>query len=206
MNKTLYLNTGIASIIAFILLVVMHFTWPLTEISLHDFISGNMDLSQMEKEEIIESIKLSYALDTVFIFCWVLSWCGVFLYFRSNGINLVRVCFALSLLGAAFDLTENAISYSLLIGNNNNTLDFLSVHSVFSDISYYLPMLASFILVMMTPKPVGLPNILVKFTGTVGVLFAVLGMYLQIFSPIPDLWFGLWFLSVSLLLFEAYKK
>ncbi len=206
MLKNTYLNTAIASFIAFSLLLIMFFTWPLTEFSLYDVILENVKLSDTEKNEVITSIGVNYALDTIFIFCWIASWLGLYLYFKSQNIKFVGIYFGLSLLGALLDLSENSISFSLLVGNFDNPKNFLLLHAFVRDISYWLPMLASFLLVINLPKQKGLSILMLKFIGIIGVLFAILGMYIQFFSSIPDYWFALWFLSATWVLLNAYKK
>ena len=206
MDKNIYLNTGIASFIAFALLIVMYFSWPLTEFSLNDVILETVKLSDTKKNEIIKSIGINYALDTIFIFSWIASWYGLFLYFKPLNIKLIRLWFGLSFLGALLDITENSISFSLLIGNYENPENSLLFHSIIRDISYWLPMLASFMLLMSIPKQNGITFTLLKFTGIIGVFFAILGMYIQFFSSIPDYWFGLWFLSSALFLIDCYRR
>ena len=206
MTKNIYLNTGIASLLAFILLLVMVFSWPLSEYSLNDVILENIKLSNIDKEHLIKLIGVNYALDTIFIFSWIVSWVGLYLHFKTLNVRLIGVCFGLSLLGALLDITENSISFSLLIGNNKNVENSLLIHTVIRDISYWLPMIASFILVLIIPKGKGFSNLLFKLTGVIGVLFAILGMYIQFFSPFPDYWFGLWPLATAFLLFNNYKK
>jgi len=184
----------------------MYFSWPLTEFSLHDVILETVELSYTKKNEIIESIGINYALDTIFIFSWVASWFGLFLYFKSLNIKLIGLYFGLSLLGAILDITENSISFSLLIGNYENPENFVLLHSIVRDISYWLPMLASFMLLISIPKHNGITFKLLKFTGIIGVLFAIPGMYIHYFSAIPEYWFGLWFLSAGLFLVDCYRK
>jgi hypothetical protein len=206
MTKNLYLNTGIASLIAFILLVIMYFSWPLKAYSLYDVILGNVNLSDLEKGDIIQSIGINYALDTIFIFSWIASWSGLYLHFKSLNVKGIGLCLGLSIAGALLDLSENSISFSLLTGNIKNPENVLLLHSFIRDISFWLPMVASFMLVMMIPKQSGLSYIALKFLGIIGVFFAILGMYIQSFSSIPYYWFGLWFLSSSLFLINNYRK
>ncbi|WP_157578218.1 hypothetical protein [Tenacibaculum ovolyticum] len=206
MNKNMYLNTGIASLLAFTLLLIMNYTWPLTEYSLNDVLLNNVSISGLEKESLIKSIGINYALDTVFIFSWIGSWIGIFLHFKSLKTNLIGVCFGLSFLGALLDITENSISFSLLIGNNKNVEGVLFIHSIVRDISFWLPMVASFMLVFIMPKMKGIGFILLKLTGIIGVLFAILGMYIQFFSVFPYYWFMLWFFAATIFLFENLSK
>ncbi|WP_043706400.1 hypothetical protein [Tenacibaculum ovolyticum] len=206
MNKNMYLNTGIASLLAFTLLLIMNYTWPLTEYSLNDVLLNNVSISGLEKESLIKSIGINYALDTVFIFSWIGSWIGIFLHFKSLKTNLIDVCFGLSFLGALLDITENSISFSLLIGNNKNVEGVLFIHSIVRDISFWLPMVASFMLVFIMPKMKGIGFILLKLTGIIGVLFAILGMYIQFFSVFPYYWFMLWFFAATIFLFENLSK
>lgn len=205
MNKTTYLNTAIASVLAFLLLLLMTFTWPDTGYGLYDVIMQSVDLSQTEKEHFIKQIGINYALDTVFIFSWIGAWVGLFLHFKHIKVKLINLCFALSLMGALLDITENSISFSLLIGHYNSPEKFLFLHSMITDISYWLPMIASFILVIVIPKEKGIPNALLKITGSIGVLFAILGMYIPQLSFFPYYWFCLWFLTSAIVLGYHYK-
>ena len=67
-------------------------------------------------------------------------------------------------------------------------------------------MVASFMLVFIMPKTKGIGFILLKLTGTIGVLFAILGMYIQFFSVFPYYWFMLWFFATTIFLFENLSK
>ncbi|WP_233900498.1 hypothetical protein [Tenacibaculum piscium] len=205
-TKNIYLNTGLASLIAFILLIIMNYSWPQTDYSLNDVILGNIELSEIDKGNFIKSIGINYALDTIFIFSWIGSWIGLFLHFKSLNVKLIGICFALSFLGALLDITENSISFGLLVGNNKSAESILFIHSIIRDISFWLPMLASFILTMIIQKQKGIAILFLKVVGIIGVLFAILGMYIQYFSAIPYYWFGIWFLASTIFLFSNYKK
>jgi len=206
MTKNIYLNTGLASLIAFILLIIMNYSWPQTDYSLNDVILGNIELSEIDKGNFIKSIGINYALDTIFIFSWIGSWIGLFLHFKSLNVKLIGICFALSFLAALLDITENSISFGLLIGKNKSAESILFIHSIIRDISFWLPMLASFILTMIIQKQKGIAILFLKVVGIIGVLFAILGMYIQYFSVIPYYWFGIWFLASTIFLFSNYKK
>ena len=205
-TKNIYLNTGLASLIAFILLIIMNYSWPQTDYSLNDVILGNIELSEIDKGNFIKSIGINYALDTIFIFSWIGSWIGLFLHFKSLNVKLIGICFALSFLGALLDITENSISFGLLVGNNKSAESILFIHSIIRDISFWLPMLASFILTMIIQKQKGIAILFLKVVGIIGVLFAILGMYIQYFSAIPYYWFEIWFLASTIFLFSNYKK
>ena len=206
MTKNIYLNTGLASLIAFILLIIMNYSWPETDYSLNDVILGNIKLSEIDKGNFIKSIGINYALDTIFIFSWIGSWVGLFLHFKSLNVKLIGICFGLSFLGALLDITENSISFGLLIGNNKSAESILFIHSIIRDLSFWFPMIASFILTMIIPKQKGIAIIFLKVIGIIGVLFAILGMYIQYFSEIPYYWFGIWFLASTIFLLNNYKK
>ena len=205
-TKNIYLNTGLASLIAFILLIIMNYSWPQTDYSLNDVILGNIELSEIDKGNFIKSIGINYALDTIFIFSWIGSWIGLFLHFKSLNVKLIGICFALSFLGALLDITENSISFGLLVGNNKSAESILFIHSIIRDISFWLPMIASFTLTIIIPKQKGIAILFLKIVGIIGVLFAILGMYIQYFSAIPYYWFGIWFLASAIFLFSNYKK
>ena len=205
-TKNIYLNTGLASLIAFILLIIMNYSWPQTDYSLNDVILGNIELSEIDKGNFIKSIGINYALDTIFIFSWIGSWIGLFLHFKSLNVKLIGICFALSFLGALLDITENSISFGLLVGNNKSAESILFIHSIIRDISFWLPMIASFTLTIIIPKQKGIAILFLKIVGIIGVLFAILGMYIQYFSAIPYYWFGIWFLASTIFLFSNYKK
>lgn len=208
MTKNAYLNTGFISLLSVVILVIMYYYRPLTQFSLNDVILGNVELSNIEKGNVTRAIGINYALDTVFIFTWIGSWAGLHLHFKSLNVKLIGICFGLSLLGALLDLTENAISYNLLIGNNKivTIKSSLFIHSIIRDLSYWLPMIASFVLVLTIPKSKRISNIFLKLMGSFGVLFAILGMYIPIFSAIPYYWFVLWFLATTIFMFDNYKK
>lgn len=191
---------------AFILLIIMNYSWPQTDYSLNDVILGNIKLSEIEKGSFIKSIGINYALDTIFIFSWIGSWIGLFLHFKPINSNIIGISFLASFLGALLDITENSISFGLLVGNNNNVENILFMHSIIRDISFWLPMIASFVLTIVIPIQKDLPIIFLKIAGTIGVLFAILGMYIQYFSVIPYYWFGIWFLASAIFLLNNYKK
>mgnify|MGYP000200104411 CR=1 FL=1 len=171
-----------------------------------DVILGNIELSEIDKGNFIKSIGINYALDTIFIFSWIGSWIGLFLHFKSLNVKLIGICFALSFLGALLDITENSISFGLLVGNNKSAESILFIHSIIRDISFWLPMIASFTLTIIIPKQKGIAILFLKIVGIIGVLFAILGMYIQYFSVIPYYWFGVWFLASTIFLFSNYKK
>ena len=206
MKKNLYLNTGIASLMAFILLIIMNYSWPQTDYSLNDVILGNIRLSEVEKGDFIKSIGINYALDTIFIFSWIGSWIGLFLHFKPINNKIIAISFIASLLGAVLDITENTLSFRLLLGNNDNVENILFIHSIIRDISFWLPMIASFVLTIVIPKQKEFTILFLKIAGIIGVLFAILGMYIQYFSAMPYYWFGIWFLASTIFLLNNYKK
>ena len=205
MTKNIYLNTGLASLIAFILLIVMKYTWPQIDYSINEVILGNIELPEVDKGNLIKSMGTNYALDTIFIFSWIGSWCGLFLHFKSINTKLIGICFGLSLTGALLDILENSIFYALLFGANKSADIILFIHYIIRDISFWLPMIASLILALTIPKQKGLATAFLKFAGIIGVLFAILGMYIPYFAAIPYYWFGLWFLAATIFLFDNYR-
>jgi hypothetical protein len=206
MTKNTYLFTGSASFIAFFLLIVMYFSWPVTEYSLYDVILYRANFTSFEKASFIKAIGINYAIDSVFILSWIVAWFGLFLHFKSLNVKLIGICLGLSLLGALLDIAENSISFTLLIGNHNKVEHYLLIHSIIRGLSYLLPVLASFLLAIIILKQKGFPSLLLKLTGILGILFAAPGIYIQYFSLIPDYWFGLLFLSIAIFLFANYKK
>ena len=204
MKNTLYIKTGLSSLIAFVLLIIMYFSWPLVDFSLNDVILGNVELSKFEKNKIIESIGYNYALDTIFIFTWVGAWCGLYIHFKKITNPLIRVSFFMSVLGAFLDLFENTISFSLLVNSfkNNSISDILFYHSLIRDLSFWLPMLASFIVSVTIPIKREVTNVLLVLSGTLGVVLAILGMYIQSLSYMAYCWFVLWFFVVALFLLK----
>lgn len=184
----------------------MNYTWPQTDFSLNDVILGNIKLSEVEKDNFVKLIGVNYALDTIFIFSWIGSWIGLFLHFKPINSKIVGISFIASFLGALLDITENSISFGLLLGNKNNAVNILFIHSIIRDISFWLPIVASFVLTIVIPKQKDLPILFLKVAGIIGVLFAILGMYIQYFSAIPYCWFGIWFLASTIFLLNNYKK
>lgn len=184
----------------------MYYTWPQTDYTLNDVILNHVKLSETDQTNFIKAIGINYALDTIFIFSWIVSWIGLFLHFKSLNVKLITLCFGLSFLGALLDITENTISFGLLIGNHKNAESILFIHTIIRDISFWLPMLGSFILTIIIPQQKSIETLVIKTVGSIGVVFAILGMYIQYFSAIPYYWFGAWFLASALFLFRHYKK
>jgi hypothetical protein len=205
MTKNVYLNTTIASVIAFVFLIIMIFSWPKTRYTLYDVILQNVNLNPEEKASFINIIGLNYALDTVFIFSWIGSWVGLFLHFKYLKVKLIEICFYLSLFGALLDILENTMSFTWLTGNYKVSLNMVILHTIIRDISYWLPMLASFIMVFCLSKQKGIPVMILKIIGSFGVGFAILGMYVKIFSFFPYYWFCLWFFASAIFLFNNFK-
>lgn len=206
MTKSAYLNAGFASLLACILLLIMNFSWPSTDYSVNDVILDNVKLSDTDKGNFIQAMRVNYTIDTIFIFSWIGAWIGLFLHFKSSDIKLIGMCLGLSLFGAVLDISENTIIFSLLIGNNSDVENYLFIQSLVRDFSYWLPMIAAFVLAITISGQKGVPVLLLKLTGIIGVLFAIIGMYNQYFSAIPDYWFGIFFLSAAIFFFDNWKR
>ena len=74
------------------------------------------------------------------------------------------------------------------------------VQSIMRDISFWLPMIASFVVTIVIPKQKEFPIVFLKIAGIIGVLFTILGMYIQYFSAMPYYWFRIWLLASTIFL------
>jgi len=210
MTKVNYFVTGCTSILASILLIILMQIWPLKDYSLYDIFAGNIALTDSQKSNLISSLQLNYALDSLLILFWIGSSIGLLMHFETLKINIkaIRISITISLLGALLDFTENAISMNLAyhFDNLKNTSNYILIHSITREISFWLPMISAFILALSLPKLNKFPTLFLFISGTLGIVFACLGMYLPTFSMFPIYWFGIWFFASGIFLLNEIKK
>jgi hypothetical protein len=206
MTKHQYLVTGIISLLAFILLLILFYLDGLTEPTFGEAVTRTAYQSAIERENFIALMRTNYAIDSFFIFCWIGAWAGIYSHFRRENLRLVAVYFALGILGALMDLLENTIGFSLVLGMWESSSDLPFFHSVVREFSYWLPMAGVFILALLMRGFTGFPTVFFRLVGIVGVGIAAIGMYIPALKYVPSAWFAILFLAKALYLIDIYKN
>ena len=167
-------------------------------------LTGELVLSPADQAVYAGALRMLFLLDGLFLLGWLVSWVGIAQAARERMPLFGLLALVFGLAGALLDFSENSIIWgvfqNLNAGRALNT-DWLVPWKAVQHLSYWLPftgaLFASF----------GLwgGNWRARVTAVVGsvlVVIAAAGMYLPALALLPNVWFLLWFVSSSVMLWE----
>jgi len=167
-------------------------------------LTGQTILSSADLGAYLAAMRALFILDGIFLLGWIVSLVGISELVRPRYRVFGVLTLILGLAGAMFDYAENSIIWGVIqnfqAGAAPGTLWVVSWKAV-QHLSYWLPFIGAVL------AAIGLwgKKSLDRITAIIGsglVAIAVIGLYLPGFSLAANLWFLLWFASVSLLLWR----
>ena len=185
---------GAASLLVVMLLLPWPFEFGFPGI---DVLSGARSLSSGEMIEYREAMAIQYAIDSVFIACWIIAWVAICAGLLSVNRTLGGVALVLGLIGPLLDITENAVIGYLLTGIENGAAgdpDTIAQWAMVRQASYLIPFMASLVLVagLWLGRMIR-AWILFVWAGVTGL--AIVGIYLPVIGWMSDMWWLLLFLG-----------
>lgn len=170
-------------------------------------LTGSLQLSPAEQNGYLAGMRLLFVLDGFFLAGWLAAWVGLFHLVSERLPLLGWLTLAFGLAGALFDFSENSLIWGALqifqAGQVMPTGWVIAWKAV-QHLSYWLPFLGA----LFAAPALWWGQWLEKAAALVGsalLVPAVVGLYLPNLMLLPDLWFLLWFLALSLLLWRAQR-
>lgn len=164
-------------------------------------LAGNIRLGEAELAAYISALHLNYAVDEVFIVCWVLSWVALCLLLREENRSLLVFLLTIGLLGPLFDLIENGLVWkmvALLAHGEGGDLHLLGTWQAVRHLSYVVPFAAGVLLLLALYARGALGGIVVAAAALITAV-ATLGLYLPALEIASYLWWLLFFLLAAYL-------
>ena len=155
----------------------------------------------MSLEQYINSLKIHYVTDSIFIFLWLIGWCGVaMLVWRNSGfLAILSITFAI--LGKLLDFTENSLFWVIVNDSSQSITDQVAVWSFVSHVSFALPFAA----VVTAAAGLWSKSFLSKCVCIWGILFIIpscVSLYFAQFGMVMGLWAWIWFIMTAFLLWK----
>lgn len=206
MKEALQISTG-ACVIACGLLIAMlvapwsfDFGFPGSEV-----LTGERVLTTAQLVRYHDALAFQYALDTLFIACWLAAWIALSVVVFRTDRALGALALILGLPGPLLDIGENAIVwYQLLVIENSLPAD-LHIHlfwQIVRQSSYLLPFIAAPVLLIGLWRSHML-NTSILWLALTATAIAICGVYLTQIAWMADLWWLLFFLTGALLSIRA---
>ena len=92
----------------------------------------------MSLEQYIHSLKTHYVIDSIFIFLWLIGWCGVVMLVWRNSGFLAILSITFAILGKLLDFTENSLFWVIVNDSSQSITDRVAVWSFVSHVSFAL--------------------------------------------------------------------
>ena len=156
-------------------------------------------------EQYIDSLKTHYAIDTIFIFLWLIGWSGVVTLVWENSKFLAILSITFAFLGKVLDFTENSLFWIAVNDLSQSITGWLAVWSFISHISYVLPFAA----VVTAAAGIYSDSLLSKCLCIWGVLFIIpscMSLYFSQFGIVMAIWACVWFIMAAILLWKEEIK
>jgi hypothetical protein len=189
-----------ASVLAFTLLIIMMILpWPF------DFafpgvgvLGGSIVLTEAEFSKYLEVMQLNYAVDEVFIVCWIIGWSTLSLQI-SRSLKVTPVLLILGLLGPVLDLTENSHVWqmiSLIESGQVVNPELLASWGAIQHLSYIIPFSVSLLLLCLFFTQ-GTIKTGLLMASIVITLIAIFGLYLPALEVASYVWWLFFFLVAA---------
>jgi hypothetical protein len=170
-------------------------------------LTGSLPLSPAEQTAYLAGMRLLFVLDGFFLAGWLAAWVGLFHLVRGRLPLLGGLTLAFGLAGALFDFSENSLIWGALQTFQSGqmmTPDWLIAWKAVQHLSYWLPFLGA----LFAAPALWQGHWAEKAAALVGsalLVPAVIGLYFPDLILLPNLWFLLWFLALSLILWRAQR-
>lgn len=161
--------------------------------------SGAVIVPLADHTRMIEGLGRAYFVDSVFIVAWIGAWTGLGLLLERTSKVMPAAATTLGVWGAVLDFAENQISWSLIAAAMEGTLhpQWLIAHGIVRHLSYLLPLSGAFVASLALVGLHSVASSVAALLGTLGVVIAMLGLYVPAFSLAPNVWFGAWFAGLA---------
>ena len=159
----------------------------------------------MSIEQYIDSLKTHYAIDSIFIFLWLIGWSGVVMLVWRNSRFLAILSITFAILGKFLDFTENSLFWVIVNDSSQSIIDWVTVWSFISHVSFALPFAA----VVTAAAGLWSDSFLSKCVCIWGILFIIpscVSLYFGQFGIIMGIWVWIWFIMTAFLLWKEASK
>ena len=159
----------------------------------------------MSIEQYIDSLKIHYAMDSIFIFLWLIGWSGVAILVWRNSKFLAVLSISFAFLGKVLDFTENSLFWVIVNDPSQSIIEWVAVWSFVSHVSFALPFAA----VVTAAAGLWSKSFLSKSVCLVGVLFIIpssVSLYFGQFGIVMGIWAWTWFIMAAFLLWKEGSK
>jgi hypothetical protein len=169
-----------------------------------EILAGHEGLSPTRFDQYIAVLPALYAIDSIFIVGWIVGWVGVAALVRTRNEWLGKVALVIGLIGPILDFTENEIAWALVDGYRQGIsvpVGWFMGWRVIRQLSYLIPYAAATVVAvgLWSQKPL---ERMVTGVGTVLVAIAIVGVYVPALSLVAYLWWLVWFVCISVLLWR----
>ena len=169
-----------------------------------DVLTGKLVLSGAEQVQYLNGMYLLYVLDSLFLLGWLLSWVALAELVRSRLPLFGILTLIIGVAGALLDFSENSITWGVLFHYASGfpvTADWAVAWKAVQHLSYWLPFIGAVFAACGLWSRNGLDR-LVALCGTVLIIPAAMGMYFPALFMLSNVWFFLWFLLLTILLWR----
>ncbi|MCP4542173.1 MAG: hypothetical protein GY832_34050 [Chloroflexi bacterium] len=169
-----------------------------------EILTGQEGLSSTKFDRYIAILPALYAIDSIFIVGWIVGWVGVAALVRTRNELLGRVALAIGLIGPILDFTENEIAWALIDSYRQGIsvpVGWYLGWRVVRQLSYLIPYAAATVAAVGLWSQKSLDRV-VTGVGTVLVAVAIMGAYVSALSLVAYLWWLVWFICISALLWR----
>ncbi len=156
-------------------------------------------------EQYIDSLKTHYAIDSIFIFLWLIGWSGVVTLVWRNSKFLAVLSITFATLGKLLDFTENSLFWAIVNDSSQLMTGWVAVWSFISHISFALPFAA----VVTAAAGLWSDSLLSKSACILGILFIIpscVSLYFSQFGIIMGIWAWIWFIMTAILLLKEASE
>ena len=199
------LGFAVSTLMFFALVVILssfNFADPVDEI-----LTGQVDPATDIFSQYATILPVYYAMDNVFIVGWIVGWVGVTVLVGERNRVLGSIILVLGMAGPLLDFLENEISWTLISVYQPATqapLDWYVGWRIVRQLSYII----SYSVATLVGISLWSRKTLDRVTtgvGTIGVVIALMGMYIPALWVGAHLWWPVWFVTLSLLLWRRRR-
>lgn len=168
-------------------------------------LTGRLALSPAELPAYLAGMRLLFVLDGFFLAGWLVAWVGLFHLLRSRAPLFAWLSLALGLIGGFLDFSENSLILGALQTFQSGqmmTPGWVIAWKAVQHLSYWLPFLGA----LFAAPALWQGHWAEKAAALVSSVLlvpAVIGLYFPDLILLPNLWFLVWFLALSQILWRA---
>jgi hypothetical protein len=187
----------------FVALAVILLPFDLAD-PVEEILAGQLESSLADVDRYIAIVPAYFAIDSILIVGWIVGWMGVAVLVRARNRLLGRVVLVIGLVGPILDFAENEIAWTLIGGHQQGVpvqVGWYLGWKVVRQLSYLIPYAAAAVagVGLWSEKPL---DRVMTGVGTVLVAVALAGLYVPALSLVAYLWWLIWFVCTSLLLWR----